>query len=112
MSKTVQRQPDTVSTELTAIDQKAELTIKAVDSLIFRGPIKGMLEGIAGMVGLKSLSIGLILPQRNKGNMRPFLRSLSKTINLVLDDQVSFAEYVPLLAEEIKVIQKIAEEEG
>jgi hypothetical protein len=99
-----------VTTE-TPLLQKTQLTTQSIDMLMFQGQVKVMLEGIAKMVGMPAISVELVLPQKNKHNMRPFLDSLNSIINHVLDDQVTFTEFVPLLGEQIKVIQRIAEEE-
>ena len=98
-------------TEQALLEAKTELTVKTIDMLMFRGPVKGMLEGLSKMVGMPSLSVAFLLPTKNKRNLRNFLLSLREILNRVLDDQVSFDSFVPDLAQYIDVIKHIAEEE-
>ena len=101
------------STEQNQFQAKTELTVLSVDMLMFRGPVKTMLEGMARMAGLPALSIGLILPTKSERNTRDFLASVISIIALVLDDQVEFAKFTALLAGHVKTVQRIAaEEEG
>ena len=100
------------TTEQSLLKNKMDLTVKSVDMLMFRGPVGEMLKGVARMVGLPSVSIGLILPTKSEEHTRNFLVSLISITSLVLDDQVGFEKFTPLLAEHIKTIQVIAEEEG
>lgn len=105
-------QPSTVISRQEPIEVKKQLTVKAVDDLMFRGPAMSLLlKPLASMMGMSQLSLGELLPQKNKANTRPFLASLNSIISAVLDDQVSFDEFVPQLAESIQVIQRIVREE-
>ncbi len=93
------------------IEAKTDLMVGAVDSLLFQGPAMSMLRPLAGMMGMSQLSIGELLPQKNRANLRPFLASLNSTISAVLDDQVSFDEFIPRLATQIQEMQRIVAEE-
>lgn len=95
----------------TLLEQKTALAVEATDELMFQGSVKGMLNSLASMVGMPRLSIGEILPQRNKANLKPFLASLSSTILAVLDEQVGYEQFARVLAEHIAVIRRIGEEE-
>lgn len=93
------------------MQQKAELATKAIDMLMFSGQVGAMVASMATMAGIPEVSISLILPTKNKDNLRPFLASLNSTISTVLDDQVSLDEFTGVLVENIKRIKAIAEEE-
>lgn len=93
------------------LEEKTELATKTVDMLMFHGPVKTMLAPLAKMVGIPELTVGVLFPQKNRDNLRLFLSSLNAIMNHVLDDQVSFNEFVPELARHIEVIKRIAEEE-
>ena len=63
------------------------------------------------MLGISDLSTKMLLPTKNASNMRPFLACLISIMQAALDDQVTFSEFIPRLAERVKIIQKIMEEE-
>lgn len=94
-----------------ALEDKTELAVRAVDSLLFQGPIMRMIEPMAGMLGMPTLSIGHILPQKKGHNLRRFLRCVNRITSLVLDDQVRLPEFVPILGETIREVQRISSEE-
>src|SRR2546423_5002805 len=100
-----------VDTEPTILNQKTELATKAVDLLMFSGQVGSMVQSMAAMAGIPEVSISLIFPTRKPGNMRPFLASVNSIISLALDDQVDLEEFTQRLAESIKTIRRIAEEE-
>ena len=104
---------DTVTTEDTdLLLQKVELATKAGDMLIFNGPMMGMLNQMVGMFGMTTgVSIGMILPTKKQSNTRRFLVSLHSIINTALDDRLELADFTAKLAEEIKEIKAIVEEE-
>ena len=115
MNRTTQVYHSTQSVEHIAqlLDQKTELATRAVDMLLFQaGPTGQMVQTMAQMAGIQDLSISLIFPTKKPGNMRPFLDSLRSIMQAALDDRVELNEFTELLAENIKVIQQIAEEEN
>lgn len=93
------------------LHQKAELATRAVDSLMFSGEVGGMLTAMAAMAGIPAVSVSLIFPTKKPGNMRPFLASVNWILSTVLDDQCDLSAFTVQLAEVIKAIQRIAEEE-
>ena len=93
------------------LQEKTELTVKALDALIFRGPIKGMLTPLMTSMGMPVLSVQAILPQRKRRNLRRFLNCANEIMRLVLDDQVGLHEYTARLASQIETIQAIREDE-
>lgn len=90
---------------------KKDLATQAIDLLMFGGEVGGMVKSMAGMMGIEEVSIALILPQKNKRNIRRFLACLNLTIFHVLDDQVDLDLFTKILAEQIKIIQRIVAEE-
>src|SRR6266702_1300287 len=110
MSKADITKTDTTAPE-TPLQQKTELTVQAVDTLMFGSGIGKMIAPMGQMFGLERISIALILPKKSD-NMQPFLDCLRWILNTVLDDQVDLDAFTPKLVEAIQVIQAIAKEEN
>lgn len=94
-----------------SLQQKTELTVRAVDTLMEEAMQQVTIMGMPVGKLLGPISLRQILPKKSEENTRRFLYYVTAILQAVLDGQVSFNEFVPFLAEYIKDIQAIYEEE-